>query len=152
VDVAVFVILLVGGILAINGVIWGIVLTVLSRRRKARMAELQADLAATGDRVVLGPARGNYCGGTGDFPRVANNGLLTLTTADLLIHPYLGRAVTVPVATITGVRVERSWNGRIVAGKQFLVVSTGHGEVGLFVPDTGGWQAAIERLRAPSDP
>ena len=143
--VAGFVVLLVLGILAINGVIWGTVLTVLSQRRKARMAELQASLAASGDRVLLGPARGNYCGGTGDFSRVANNGLLTLTTADLLIHPYLGHTITVPVAAITGVRVERSWNGRIVAGKQFLVVSTGHGEVGLFVPDLEGWKQAIER-------
>ncbi|GAA3829084.1 hypothetical protein [Nocardioides panacisoli] len=144
--VVVFVVLLVLGILAINGVVWGIVLTALSRRRRARMAELQADLAATGDRVVLGPDRGNYCGGTGDFPRVANNSLLTLTTADLLIHPYLGRAVTVPVAAITGVRVEKAWNGRVVAGKHFLVVSSDHGEVGLFAPDPDRWRSAIERF------
>lgn len=136
------------GILLVNGIVWGVILTVMSRRRRARLAELEESFLATGTRPVLGPARGNYCGGTGDYPKVANNSLLVLTAAQLLIRPYFGRAVTIEVPEVTGTRIAKSWRGRVVAGRDFLVVTTGHGEVGLFVPDTTGWQAEIDRLRA----
>lgn len=145
-SVALLVVVIVLGILLVNAIVWGVVLTSMSRRRRARLATLEESFAATGTRPLLGPARGNYCGGTGDYPKVANNSLITLTATQLLIDPYFGRSVTIGIPEITGCRISKTWRGRVVAGRDFVVVTTARGEVGLYVPDTAGWQAEIERL------
>lgn len=141
------VVVLVAVVLVVNLVVWGVVLTLIARRRGARTAEIDDELRTSGETAVLGPTRGNYCGGTGDYPKVANNSLLTVTATRLLVHPYFGRSVTIGLAELTDVRTARAWNGRIVGGRTFLVLATARGEVGLLVPDVDAWQAEIDRRR-----
>lgn len=93
----------------------------------------------------LGPEACQYRGGTGAYPRTRNTGWALLTPTSLVVRPIAGSLeIVVPVADITGTRVEKSFN-TYRNGKPVLVVETARGEVGLTVGDLEPWRAALVR-------
>lgn len=128
----------VGGVSVIATIavaIWGF-------RRAAQNAG--ADVRASFPDAVVGPELGQYRGGTGSFPRTRNTSWIVLTPHALAVRPLLGKAISLPVADVTGTRMQRGfrgqWNGRPV-----LVVETTRGEIGLTVGSPAEWEAALAR-------
>jgi hypothetical protein len=142
VSTAVFVVLLVGGILAIQVLIWIPIMVWLRRRGRRVAARLHSEIE--GESVVRAPESGSYRGATvPGFPVVKNNGLIALTGGRVIFRTLTGKAIDVPVATITGVREATAFKGSVTGGRQHLILQTADGEIGFYVPDTAGWIAAL---------
>lgn len=136
--VLVVALVLVGGASVVTTVlvaIWGF-------RRVSQNAG--ADVRASFPDAVVGPELGQYRGGTGSFPSTRNTSWIVLTPHALAVRPLLGKAVSLPLADITGTRMESRfkshWNGQPV-----LVVETARGEIGLTVESPAQWEAALAR-------
>jgi hypothetical protein len=144
VSTAVFIVLLVVGILAVQALIW-IPIIVWFRRRSRRVAAgLAAELA--GEAVVRPPEKGNYRGATAPgYPVVKNNGLIALTQRRLVFRTLTGKAIDIPVNAITGVREAAVFKGSVVGGRKHLIIETAAGEIGFYVPDNAGWTAALRQ-------
>jgi hypothetical protein len=108
-------------------------------RSSRRVAE---EVRSSYDDAVLGPERGTYRGGTVSYSRVANSCWLVLTPDRLVVRSLIGKGFTVPIASVTGTRIEKSYKGRR-SQWPVLVLETTKGEVGLSLTDLAKWQAAL---------
>ncbi|MBP1817068.1 hypothetical protein J3E61_000631 [Mycobacterium sp. OAE908] len=139
---AVFVVLLVVGILAVQVLIWIPIIVWFRRRSRRVAAELAVELES--EQVVRPPEKGNYRGATAPgYPMVKNNGLIALTRRRLAFRTLTGKAIDIPVDAITGVRQASVFNGSVVGGRTHLIVQTAAGEIGFYVSDNAGWTAAL---------
>ena len=143
------IVLLVLGILVFQLLLWVPLIWWFRRLSARRLGELRAALAATGERVLLGPEPAVYRGasaGSG-HPRTRGNSVVALTERRLVVHRLIGAPVEVPALDIAGVRTDKWFEGAWTGGRLHLIVKTKAGaEVGLFVQDTGAWVAALQRL------
>ena len=141
---AVFVVLLVLGILAVQVLIWIPIIVWFRRRSRRVAAELATELQS--ETVVRPPEKGNYRGSTAPgYPVVKNNGLIALTQRRLVFRTLTGKAIEIPVDAITGVREAAVFKGSVVGGRTHLIVETAAGEIGFYVPDNAGWTAALRQ-------
>ena len=142
----VFVVLLVVGILVVLVLIWIPILVWLRRRSSAMAVQLAAEIA--GETVVRPPEKGSYRGATAPgYPVVKNTGLIALTRQRLAFRTLTGKAIDVPVESITGVREATVFKGSVVGGQKHLVVETSAGEVGFYVfSGVTDWIGAITSL------
>ncbi len=139
----VFVIVLVGGILAVQLLI-AVPLVIWWRRRSRQVAAwLAAELE--GDTVVLGPEKGAYRGATAPgYPVVKNNGMIALTRRRLIFRTLTNTTIEVPVAEITRVREQSVFKGSVTGGRPHLIVTTAGGDIGFYVfSGIGPWIAAL---------
>jgi hypothetical protein len=144
VSTAVFVVLLVVGILVLQALIWIPIIVWFRRRSRRVAAELALELE--GEQVVRPPEKGNYRGATAPgYPVVKNNGLIALTQRRLVFRTLTGKAIEIPVDAITGVREAAVFKGSVVGGRTHLIVETAAGEIGFYVPDNAGWTAALRQ-------
>lgn len=135
---ALFVIGLLLLIALIQGLIWFLVLRALRRLVERLRDELR------GKRIVCGPERLAYDGGTGGhYPRVRGLVAAAITDDRLLIRRILGKGFDVPIRDITRVRQQESWNGRRRVGKLYVTVQTERGEFGVVPRDPSAWTAAL---------
>lgn len=139
---AVFVVLLVVGILAVQALVWIPVIVWFRRRSRRVAAELATELQS--ETVVRPPEKGTYRGATAPgYPIVKNNGLIALTQRRLVFRTLTGKAIDIPVEAITGVREAAVFNGSVVGGRKHLIVQTAAGEIGFYVSDSAGWTAVL---------
>lgn len=140
---AVFVVLLVVGILAVLVLVWIPIIVWL--RRRSRAVESQLALEIEGESVVRAPEKGSYRGATAPgYPVVKNTGLIALTRQRLVFRTLTGKAIDVPVETITGVREATVFKGSVVGGQRHLIVETAAGEIGFYVfSGIADWIAAL---------
>jgi hypothetical protein len=142
VSTAVFVVLLVVGILAVQALVWIPIIVWFRRRSRRVAADLATELAS--ETVVRPPEKGNYRGATAaGYPIVKNNGLIALTQRRLVFRTLTGKAIDIPVDAITGAREAAVFNGSVVGGRKHLIVQTAAGEIGFYVSDNAGWLAAL---------
>ena len=113
----VFLGLLLGGIASVNVLVWVPIILWLKRKRTAAFAELQTELAVSGERTVLGPEQGLYRGGSGGYSGVSGNATLVLTDRRLIMVKVTGGRVDVPRERIASVRTTKSFRGGRRAGK-----------------------------------
>jgi hypothetical protein len=148
VDTTVFVVVLVVGILAVLVLIWIPILVWLRRRSRAVAEQLGTELE--GETVVRAPEKGSYRGATAPgYPAVKNTGLIALTRRRLVFRTLTGKAIDVPVESITGVREATVFKGSVVGGQKHLIVSTAAGEIGFYVfSGNADWIAALSSLTA----
>jgi hypothetical protein len=143
------IVLLVLGILAFQLVMFIVALRWLRRANAQRLGALRSELAATGERALLGPEPGVYRGassGSG-YPRTRGNGVVALTERRLIVRKLVGAPVEVPVAEIAGVRTDKWFQGGWAGGQAHVIVKTRAGaELGLFVQDTDAWARALQGL------
>jgi hypothetical protein len=146
VSTTVFVVLLVVGILVVLVLIWIPILVWLRRRSSAMAVQLAAEIA--GETVVRPPEKGSYRGATAPgYPVVKNTGLIALTRQRLAFRTLTGKAIDVPVESITGVREATVFKGSVVGGQKHLIVETSAGEVGFYVfSGVTDWIGAITSL------
>ena len=150
-NTALFVVLLVVVILALLVLIWIPILVWLRRRSSAVAVQLAAEIAA--ERVVRPAEKGSYRGATAPgYPTVKNTGLIALTDRRLAFRTLTGKAIDVPVESITGVREATVFKGSVVGGQKHLVVETNSGEIGFYVfSGIADWVAALTTL-VPGQP
>ena len=143
---AMFVVLLVVGILALQVVIWIPVIMWLRRRGRAVAAALATEIE--GETVIRAPENGSYRGATiPGYSVVKNNGLIALTPRRLIFRTLTGKTIEVPVESITGVREAKAFKGSVVGGRTHLIVQTAEGEIGFYVPDTASWIASLRQCQ-----
>jgi hypothetical protein len=140
---AVFVVLLVVGILVVLVLVWIPIIVWFRRRNRAVAGQLATELE--GETVVRAPENGSYRGATAlGYPVVKNNGLIALTRRRLVFRTLTGKAIDVPVESITGVWEATVFKGSVVGGRKHLIVQTAAGEIGFYVfSGIDGWTAAL---------
>ena len=147
------IVLLVLGILALQFVLWIPALWWVRRASARRLGELQAELAATGEHVLLGPEPAIYRGassGSG-LSRAKGNGVAALTERRLVVRRLVGAPIEVATADISGVRTDKWFQGAWTGGRLHVIVKMRAGaEVGLFVQNTDAWVAALQARGAAS--
>ena len=147
----VFVVVLVIGILAVLVLIWIQILVWLRRRSRAVAEHLATELE--GETMVRAPEKGSYRGATAPgYPTVKNTGLIALTKRRLVFRTLTGKAIDIPVESITGVREATVFKGSVVGGQKHLIVTTAAGEIGFYVfSGIGDWIGALTTL-VPGQP
>lgn len=145
-NTALFVVLLVVGIVALLVLIWIPIMVWLRRRSSATAEQLSAEIE--GESVLRMPEKGYYRGSTAPgFPAVKNTGLIALTQRRLVFRTLTGHLIEVPVESITGVREAAVFSGSVVGGQAHLIVQTSAGEIGFYVfAGIADWIAALETL------
>mgnify|MGYP001194458294 CR=1 FL=1 len=143
------IVLIVLGILGCQLALWVVALRWVKRASARRLGELQAELAGSGEQVLLGPESAIYRGasrGSG-YPRARGNGVVALTERRLIVRRLAGAAVEVPTADISGVRTDKWFQGGWTGGRLHVIVKTKAGaELGLFVRNSDAWVAALRGL------
>jgi hypothetical protein len=149
------IVLLIVGILAINGLLQGTIWWVILSNLKAMPDKIRRELASTGERIVHGPERGSYDGATGNaFPRVTGLGVLTLTDRRLFFRKLGGKEVTLPLTMIAGVRESATFSRfqgsvRRRGGSQYVILKTQEGaEVAFAIKNAShpAWISALASL------
>jgi hypothetical protein len=142
-QVVLMVVAIVGGVALIQAAVW----IPIVRKLRRLPAEVQADLEARGEKIVIPAGRGQYRGGTGHFPKVAGLGVVALTRQVLCFRRLGGKTIEIPVGEIASVRADR-WFRRAAAGGRIdvFVKSTSGDEVAFSVANHAYWKSEIERL------
>lgn len=141
-----FVLALVALILVLQLVIWVPVLIWLRKRNRRATAEMATALQS--ERVVREPEKAIYRGATAPgYPKVKGNGVMALSEERILFRPYVGTAIDIPLADLTGVREARTFNGAVRGRSVHLIVGTHEGELGFFVADNLAWTTALKLRR-----
>lgn len=146
-NTAVFVVLLVIGIVAVLVLVWIPIIVWLRRRSRAVESQLASEIE--GESVVRAPEKGSYRGATAPgYPVVKNTGLIALTRQRLVFRTLTGKSIDVPVETITGVREATVFKGSVVGGQKHLIVETAAGEIGFYVfSGIADWIAALRQCQ-----
>ena len=140
------VVLLVAGILALLTAIMVPLLLWVRKRTRRLVAEMGEQLAASGERIVLGPAPGMYRGGTGGFPRVKGNAVLALTDRRLACSMVVGKPFDVPLDKLASVREDKWFLSAYRSGCMHLILQLSDDTaVGFIVNDHGRWMEAVRQ-------
>lgn len=141
-NIAINIILLVVGIAIVLGLIAGVIVLIYRGKYRAAAGQLDSELAA--ETVIRPFEKGNYRGATAPgYPTVKNNGRIALTRRRLVFLTLTGTTISIPLDTVTGLRLAKVFKGSVVGGWTHLVVRTAAGEIGFYVTDTAAWLAAI---------
>jgi Tfp pilus assembly major pilin PilA len=141
-NIAVTVILIVVGIAVVLALI--ALPIVLIYRTKYRAAARQLDTELAAETIIRPLEKGNYRGSTAPgFPTVKNSGRIALTRRRVVFVTFTGTTISVPLDTITGLRLSKVFKGAVVGGWTHLVLRTAGGEIGFYVPDTSAWLQAL---------
>ncbi len=144
---AVWVPLLVLGILGAQAVMWLALFRWLRKKTARFVEEMRADLAASGEKILRGPEPGVYRGASDRYPPVKGNCVLALTERRLVIRRLMGDPIEVPVAEFVGVREDPWFLRSYVGGRPHVIVALGGGaELGFFAANHGKWMNAIRAL------
>jgi Protein of unknown function (DUF3592) len=144
---ALFVVVLVAGILAALLMAWSSILVWFRRRRRVIASRLDSEMAA--ETVIRSPEPGSYRGATvAGYPIVNNDGMIALTRRRLVFQTLTGKVIEVPVTDIAGVREAKVFKTAAKAGRQHLIIQTSSGEIGLYVCDNAAWIASLTTVAA----
>lgn len=136
--------LLVLGIALLQVIICVPIVRWMRRRSAAAQAALEAELSASGEKVVRGPERGEYRGASGGYSQVKGNCRLMLTERRLSFVKLTGGRVDVAVDQIVSVHEAKAFLGNAVGGRTLVIVTTRDGaEVGFFARDHAAWVSAL---------
>jgi type II secretory pathway pseudopilin PulG len=152
-SVALQVVLLVAGIVAVLALI--AVPIVLGYRRKYRAAAQRAAANIEAEGVLRAFEKGVYRGASAPgYPAVKNTGRIALTRRRLVFVTLTGTTIEIPLASITDLRTSKVFQGSVAGGWTHLVVRTSAGEVGFFVEDLPAWMQDLTTAAgvAPDQP
>lgn len=141
------VVLLVLGILAVVASVLMLALIPISRRLKTIAGEMERELAASGERVIVAPEQAVYRGATSGYGRVKGNGIVALTDQRVVFRKVIGDPVEIHVDQIAGVRTEKWFLRAYGSGQPVVVLTTRSGvEVGFIFADPVAWTARLRAL------
>ena len=140
--IAVHVILLVVGIAVVLALVALPIVLIYRNKYRAGADQLTTELAA--ETIIRPFEKGNYRGATAPgYPGVKNSGRIALTRRRLVFLTLTGATISVPLDTITGLRLAKVFKGSVVGGWTHLVIRTAPGEIGFYVPDTSAWLQSL---------
>jgi hypothetical protein len=141
-NLATQIVLLVVGILAVLALVAGVIVLIYRGKYRAAADQLGTELAV--ETIIRPFESGNYRGATAPgYPGVKNNGRIALTRRRLVFLTLTGTTISVPLDTITGLRLAKVFKGSVAGGWTHLVIRTAAGEIGFYVNDTGAWVQAL---------
>lgn len=152
-SVAVQVAVLVGASVAVLALI--AVPIVLVYRRKYRAAAQRAAAEVEVEGVLRAFEKGVYRGASAPgYPAVKNNGQIALTRRRVVFVTLTGTTIDIPLASITGLRASKVFQGSVAGGWTHLVIRTATGEIGFFVKDLPAWMRDLTTAAgvAPDQP
>ncbi|AKK28001.1 hypothetical protein [Mycobacterium sp. EPa45] len=133
---------LVVGIAVVLGLIAGVIVLIYRGKYRAASGQLTSELAV--ETVIRPFEKGNYRGATAPgYPAVKNNGRIALTRRRLVFLTLTGTTISIPLDTITGLRLAKTFKGSVAGGWTHLLVRTAGGEIGFYVTDTAAWLQAL---------
>ncbi len=143
---AVWVPLLVAGIVALQVAIWVPIFVWLRRRSRRVTAAFEAELAATGERVIRGPESASYRGASAaGFSHVKGNCKITATDRRIVFRMLVGEGGEIALDRIVDVREDKVFLASRVGGQVHLVLTLREGgEVGFFVGDVKAWTTLLQ--------
>ena len=145
--IVLLVVFIVAGVGLIQAAIWIPLMRSWRRKAAAFQRDLDADIRASGERIVRGPEKAVYRSGTPPFGAVRGNGTIILTDRRLIFRKMSGGVVEVPVSTITGTRQAVSFQSSRVGNTMHFIVTTNNpAEVAFFVDDLDAWNTAVHAL------
>lgn len=127
--------LLVGGILGCQLLIWIPLILFLRKRVSSKRDALLVQIQEQGEAIVLGPVPALYRGSDApSLPRAKGNAVVALTDKRLLIERLFGVPIAIPRERIVGARQAHWFLGAATSMKQHLILQLrGGGEVGLLL-------------------
>jgi len=115
-------------------------------RRNRMMAEMSAELAAGGSTVLAPPQGGSYRGAKFLHTRVRCDGVIAATDRQVIFRKLIGSPLTIDLADVTDVTLEKWFLGRWRWRMRHLVVHTREGnEIGFYVKDPEAWAALLKK-------
>jgi hypothetical protein len=142
---AIGVVVLVLTILAVNALMWVVLLVWLRGRLRRCDAQVRA-LVQAGEQFLVEPAIGTYRGATDRYGKVKGTGVVALTDRRVLCAKAVGALVEVPLADVVGVREDKWFLRSYSGGRQHVIMKLRDGvEVGFQVRDHARW---MDLLRA----
>lgn len=134
---------LVSGIIAVQAVIWIIILRYMHKESASLIGKMKDELA--GENVLLGPVAGMYRGATSSFDSVKGNAVIALTDKELIIHKLLGGTIKIPLSDIVSVEKNKWFKGSYRDGQDHVIVqTTGNAKIGFMAPNPSEWISALE--------
>lgn len=134
-------VLLVVGILASLGVVFGLI----RKRQNQMILLLQRVLAASGEKLVLAPERASYRGALKIFSSVKSSGVLALTSQRVIFQPILGSEIKIPVKEIKQITGDKWFLKNYHGGHLHLIIHTANGnQIGFITADFIKWKATLE--------
>jgi hypothetical protein len=141
--------LLILGIALLQVLVWVPIVLWMRKRAAAAQAAFEAEVSASGERVLRGPEPGVYRGTSGGLSQVKGNCQLVLTDRRLVFLKRTGGRVDVPVDQIAGVGEASAFLHSVVRGRTHVVVTMRDGsEVGFFARDHAAWVRALRPAKA----
>jgi len=134
-------------VLVMQLLIWIPVIRWLRKKNARMVAQLGEEVAALGERPLMGPGPGLFGGGTGTFPFVSGNGVGVLTDRRFVFRLFVGKDVDIAMDRVAGVREAKWFRSKYRGGRLFLIVQTRDGsEAGFIFPDHAAWMSAMRAL------
>jgi hypothetical protein len=147
VNTAVFVVVLVAGILAAQLMVW--IPIIVWFRRRSRIATARIASQMESETVIRPPEKASYRGATvPGYPIVKNDGVMALTRRRLIFQSLTGKSIEVPISEIVGIREAKVFKRAVTAGRQHLIVQIPSGEIGFYVRDNAAWTASLTTVGA----
>lgn len=141
---AVQIVLLVAGILAVNGVVWTLILASFKRKSKQLMESINASCATTGECLVIGPERGYYNHMKG-IASIKTMGVMALTNKRLIFKGPMGMDADITFDQIADISRNVWFQGNYRGGHEFLILKLKDGNEAAFqVPDISKWAEQIQ--------
>lgn len=147
IEVVLFVVALVLGILVIIRAVWAFV----ARGLRRQLDDVSVRWREQGLTIVKGPESANYRGHLSKTVPVRGNGILALTTLDLrFVRLAPPEEFVVPLADITRVVIRRVWQGSYRGGTRVMGIyyrdaslPGGEDAIGLIVRDPADWARSV---------
>ncbi|MCU1391689.1 MAG: hypothetical protein JWM34_117 [Ilumatobacteraceae bacterium] len=142
--VVLLVLVILVGVGAIQAAVWIPVTRSWRRKQGAYDTTFAAEVAASGERMLIPPEPAIYRGSTTTYGNVRGNGTILLTDRRLVFRKKSGGVVEIPVAKLRGTRRDKSFLSSRVGGMTHLIIATSDpAEVGFFVTDMDMWERLL---------
>lgn len=145
----VLVLLILLAVTLVQAAIWIPLGFKFKRDADAFQKKLEAEIAASGEKILRGPEKGIYRGCTAaSFGGVRGNGLIWLTSQRLIFRKLTGGTIHVPLGTVKGSHEAKSFLGSVSGNRMHFVVDTNDGaEIAFYVADNAAWARDLAAAR-----
>lgn len=140
---------LIGGILAINTLIWISIICWLKQRIKVIKSRMREEYDGEKAKMIIEPKSALYRGADLHFGNVKGNGVICLTENGLFFHKITGQKIEINRSEIKETIVEESFKGKIsyaTRGKHLIIKTMDGNQIAFLLRDAEIWSAKIMEI------
>jgi hypothetical protein len=138
-------ILLILGILAIQGVVW----LLIFRRWRNQEIQLAEEINSSGETLVIEPEVDFFQGTAKCFVSYKTYGVAALTNRSLIFRKPLGKDLVIQLSDIQKISENTWFAGNYKSGRDFLILKLKNGqEIGFMLKDQDRWVREIRSRMA----